>query len=98
MALSDISSDILYEKPAACTKIGLLETMIECKSSEFNGFRACSFYQQRPFDAKERKQEGIYAATGRTVKRVEKACKAGAATVGLSTRQKLSTWKVYRAL
>lgn len=27
-APSDISSDILYEKPAACAKIGLLETMI----------------------------------------------------------------------
>jgi len=28
--LSDISSDILYEKPAACAKIGLLEIMREC--------------------------------------------------------------------
>jgi len=30
LVLSDISSDIPYEKPAAYAKIGLLETMIQC--------------------------------------------------------------------
>ena len=30
VVLSDISSDILYQKSVACAKIGLLEIMTEC--------------------------------------------------------------------
>jgi hypothetical protein len=72
VVLSDISSDILYEKPAAYAEIGLLEKMMEC-----NGGILVKLGEQerrRLLHGGETSTLALKGATPRPVEMAERSC------------------------
>ena len=72
VVLSDISTDILYEKPAAYAEIGLLEKMMEC-----NGGILVKLGEQerrRLLQGGETSTLALKDATPRPVEMAERSC------------------------